>query len=158
MRHDQHLLLPCCCYVRVGVRCGLFFLIFCVAPRSERCVPFFLFFRIAPGGQKPRKSFFRKRPGIVVNAPGRLFSPFFTCKIVPPRGAFTRIVMASRSSAASPLGPTLDLEVVVVLHMLTTEETQVRNNNKPFPPELNIKSSCIVHNVQTVVHNVWPSS
>ena len=38
------------------------------------------------------RNLFQKRPGIVVNAPGRLFSSLLTCKIVPPRGAFTRII------------------------------------------------------------------
>ena len=68
------------------MRCRLFFLIFCDAPRFERCVCFFLVFRIAAGGQMPRFFFFRKRPGFVVNASGCLFSSFFTCKIVPLRG------------------------------------------------------------------------
>ena len=87
LRHDQHLLLPCCCCVRE--RFGLFFLMFCIAPRL-RGVRLFSCFFVSPRGAKAPKSFFRKRPGIVVNAPGRLFSYSFTCKILPPRGAFTR--------------------------------------------------------------------
>ena len=92
LRLDQQLLLPWCCRVRVrGVG---FFLDFLYRPAFERCAPFPLYFRIDPWGQKPRFCFFsRKRPVMVVNAPERRLSSFFTGKIVAPRGAFTRITL-----------------------------------------------------------------
>ena len=67
----------CCCCCCLAVVAG------CV---WEVWAFFFLDFLCRPGGPKAPKYFFRKRPGIVVNAPGRLFSYFFTFTIVPPRG------------------------------------------------------------------------
>ena len=66
----------CCCLavaVCVCMRGVGFFLGFLCRPACERCVLFFLFLHTyRPGGPKAPKSFFRKRPGIEVNAPGRL--------------------------------------------------------------------------------------
>ena len=87
LRHDQqHLLLPCCCCARVrGV--GFFFFIFCIAPRWRGVCLFSCFVGITAEGQNHRNSFiFRKRPGIVVNAPGRLFRIFSPAKSYPPGG------------------------------------------------------------------------
>ena len=80
MRHDQHLLLPCSCCVRVrGVGFSLDFL---YRPAFERCVHFFLFFRIAPGGQKPRNLDF-------LNAPGRICRLFHPQNRTAPGGVYS---------------------------------------------------------------------
>ena len=70
------MLLLCCCCVRVrGVCVLLLLLLFLYRPACEARVLCFLFFSYRSGGPKAPKSFFRKRPGIAVNAPGRLFTP-----------------------------------------------------------------------------------
>ena len=68
LRHDQHLLLPCC---------------YCVRVRGAR---FFSCIFVSPLGAKSSATFFQKTPQYHGKRPGVFF---FTCKIAAYRGAFT---------------------------------------------------------------------
>lgn len=106
LRRYQHLLLlPALLLLCACEMSGVFlFLISCIAPRVRGvCVIYFLNFRIAPGGPKGQNICLQKMPRyIAVNSPGRLFTPT-TCKIVAPRGAFTRIITVVWGSSTSLL-------------------------------------------------------
>ena len=91
---------PCCCAVCVGAceRCALFFLLFLFnRPAWERRVYLCVFscvFVSPPGAKMPEISFQKTRRYHGKYHSTRPGASLYTCKIVTPRGAFTRNITA----------------------------------------------------------------